>query len=75
MRSIRFAVVPAALPVGPGKAFANLPASGVKSEEEAAALPGVRVIERGSISPGPDPSVYAFVKRTAQRNLYRVSVP
>ena len=63
-----------ALPVRPGRAFANLPASGVKSEGEAAALPGVRVIERGNISPGGDPSVYAFVKRTAQRNLYRVPV-
>jgi len=64
-----------AVPVLPGKAFANLPTSGVRSEEEAAALPGARVIEQGVISPGHDPSVYAFVKRTAQRNLYRLPVP
>jgi eukaryotic-like serine/threonine-protein kinase len=64
-----------ALPIRPGMALPNLPSSGVRSKAEAAALPGVRVIEHGNISPGRDPSVYAFTKISAHRNLYRVPVP
>jgi hypothetical protein len=64
-----------ALPIRPGRALPDLPASGVRSKAEAAALPGVRVIERGNISPGRDPSVYAFTRISAHRNLYRVPVP
>jgi len=40
-----------ALPIRPGKPLPDLPASGVRSEAEAATLPGVRVIEHGNISP------------------------
>lgn len=64
-----------ALPIRPGKPLPDLPASGVRSEAEAATLPGVRVIEHGNISPGRDPSVYAYAKISAHRNLYRVPVP
>ncbi len=64
-----------ALPIRPGEPLPELPASGVRSEAEAAALPGVHVIERGNISPGRDPSVYAFARFSAHRNLYRVPVP
>ena len=35
-------------------------------------LAGARVIEHGSISPGPDPSIYVFTKRDLQRNLFRI---
>nr|MDQ5871638.1 hypothetical protein [Acidobacteriota bacterium] len=63
-----------ALPIPPGKYVPDLPAAGVASVEEAASLPGVRVIEHGNVSPGRDPSVYAFTKITAQRNLYRVPI-
>jgi hypothetical protein len=52
----------------------DLPAAGVASVEEALSLKGVRVIEHGNISPGRDPSVYAYTKMTAQRNLYRVPI-
>lgn len=62
------------LPIPAGRHLPDLPPSGVKSEEEAAALPGVTVIDQGNISPGRDPSVYAFTKITAQRNLYRVPI-
>ena len=64
-----------ALPIRPGRALPDLPAYGVRSEAEAAALPGARVIEHGMISPGRDPSVYAFTRISAHRNLYRVPVP
>ncbi|MEX2384731.1 MAG: protein kinase [Thermoanaerobaculia bacterium] len=64
-----------ALPIRPGRALPDLPASGVRSKAEAATLPGVHVIEHGNISPGRDPSVYAFTRISAHRNLYRVPVP
>jgi Tol biopolymer transport system component/tRNA A-37 threonylcarbamoyl transferase component Bud32 len=63
-----------ALPIPSDKPLPALPAGGLKSEDEAAALPGVTVIPHGSISPGRDPSVYAFSHITAQRNLYRVPI-
>ena len=62
------------LPIPPGKHMPDLPAGGVASVEEAAALPGARAIEHGNVSPGRDPSVYAYTKMTAQRNLYRVPI-
>ncbi len=64
-----------AIPVPAGKPLPSLPPSGLKSEAEAAALPGVRVIPQGRISPGPDPSVYAFTATTMHRNLYRIPAP
>jgi Tol biopolymer transport system component len=63
-----------ALPIPPGRPLPDLPASGVKSEAEAAALSAVTVIEHGHISPGRDPSVFAYMKVTAQRNLYRIPI-
>lgn len=63
-----------ALPISPGKHLPDLPAAGVASVEEAASLPGARVIGHGNISPGRDPSVYAYTKISAQRNLYRVPI-
>jgi len=63
-----------ALSIPAGRLLPDLPASGVRSAKEAAALPGVTIIEHGNISPGRDPSVYAFTKVTAQRNLYRVPI-
>ncbi len=38
-------------------------------------LPGVRMIEHSTVTPGPDPSTYAFVKLTVHRNLYRIPLP
>jgi serine/threonine protein kinase len=43
--------------------------------DEAAKLPGVRVISAGDIAPGPTSDVYAFTKTTVQRNLYRIPIP
>ena len=51
-----------------------IPASGFRSKEDLAALPGVRLIPEGAF-PGPNPSIYAFTKIATQRNIYRVPVP
>jgi len=64
-----------AVPVPPGKPLPPLPPSGLKSEADLAKVPGVKVIEHGAISPGANPSVYAFVRSSVHRNLYRVPVP
>jgi len=61
-----------AIPVPPGESLPNLPASGIRGLDDAAAFPGSRVIEAWHISPGPDPSVFAYVKTTVHRNLFRI---
>ncbi len=64
-----------AVPLRPGQALPALLSSGINPEADATRLPGVRVIERANIYPGPDPSLYAFTKTTVHRNLYRIPVP
>jgi hypothetical protein len=64
-----------AVPIPPGRSLPPLPASGIRSLEEAAALPGKSVILEERAYPGANPSVYAFPRVTTQRNIYRVPVP
>jgi serine/threonine protein kinase len=62
------------IPLPPGRILPPIPAGGFHSEEEIARLPGARRIEvRGA--PGPSPEIYAFERRTVQRNLYRIPIP
>jgi len=63
------------LPIVPGKALPELPASGIRSFEEGVTLPGARVIEQAGVAPGPDPSTYAYTKTTVHRNLFRIPLP
>ena len=62
------------VPVQPGNVFPRLPVSGTHSEQDLAALPGVKVIE-GDVFPGPNASLYAFAKQSVHRNLYRIPTP
>ena len=64
-----------AIPLTSGQMLPPIPASGFSTKEAVAALPGARLISDASVFPGPDPSVYAFIKVSAQRNIYRVPVP
>jgi serine/threonine protein kinase/Tol biopolymer transport system component len=64
-----------AVPLAPGTILPPLPPAGIRSIEEADALPGVRVIPEERAFMGPNPSVYAFPKLATHRNLYRISVP
>jgi len=41
----------------------------------AAALRGAQFVSEKDVYPGPNPSIYAFVKGSTQRNIYRVPVP
>jgi eukaryotic-like serine/threonine-protein kinase len=72
---LRFEDATYAIPLHPGETMPPLPPSGFQKKEELSALPGARLIANGEVFPGPNPSVYAYVKRGTQRNIYRVPVP
>jgi Tol biopolymer transport system component len=61
-----------AIPVPAGQSLPDLPASGIDVSADGIYPPGTRVIEHGSLSPGPDPSNYVFTKTDQQRNLFRI---
>lgn len=62
------------IPLPPGESVPRIPPTGFHSEDEIAGLPGARRIEVTG-APGPSPGVYAFDRRTVQRNLYRIPIP
>jgi Tol biopolymer transport system component len=64
-----------AIPLRPGEMLPLIPASGLRSKEDVAALPGARLIPEPEAFPGPNPSIYAFTKVSTHRNIYRVPVP
>ena len=64
-----------AIPLRPGQMLPPIPAGGFSSKEAVAALPGAQLISDETVYPGPTPSIYAFAKMSAQRNIYRVPVP
>ena len=73
---LKFAASTYAIPLQPGQVLPPIPASGFTSKEAVAALPGARLVsEQEGVYPGPNPSVYAFMKVSTQRNIYRVPVP
>jgi len=65
----------AAIPVPAEETLPKLPPSGISRLDDLAAFPGSRVIDGYRSSPGIDPSIYAYVKMTAHRNLFRISLP
>jgi len=63
------------VPLPQGELLPPTPAGGFRSGKDVAVLPGVRTINEPEVTPGPGPQVYAFVRQTVQRNLYRIPVP
>ena len=63
------------IPLRPGEVLPRLPAGGLRSLEDVAALPGAKPFSVTVVFPGPSPSLYAYPTQTAQRNIYRVAVP
>ena len=61
------------VPLPRGTMVPRIPADGFHSEEEIARLPGARKLDAIG-APGPSPDVYAFERRTVQRNLYRIPI-
>ena len=64
-----------AVPLPTGQNLPVLPASGIHSVEEAARLPGARMIPEERAFMGPSPSTYAFVRVATHRNIYQIGVP
>ena len=58
-----------------GRALPEIPPGGLNSEAQVKKLPGVRVINRVGVFPGPTASVYAFERQVVQKNLYRITLP
>ena len=61
-----------AISIPQGQTLPNLPPSGIQGLDLETAFPGAHVIEAWNISPGPEPSVFAYVKTTTHRNLFRI---
>jgi hypothetical protein len=64
-----------AVPLAPGRNLPPLPASGIQTLEDAARLPGARIIAQDRAFMGPNPSVYVYPRITTHRNIYRIPVP
>ena len=63
------------IPVGPGETLPDLPPEGIQPMADPSIVPGAQSFNRADLVPGRDPSIYAFVKTTVHRNLYRISLP
>jgi len=66
---------PIAVPLPTGQNFPVLPGTGFSAQKQLTSLPGAQVIGRKEAFPGPNPSLYAFCRTQAQRNLYQIPVP
>ena len=66
---------PYAVRLKPGESLPRLPAEGLKTDAQVAALPGAQRIPQVYAFVGPHPELYAFTRVSIQRNIYRVPVP
>jgi len=61
------------LPVPPGTELPDLPSAGFATLEDVGRANGARVIkETTGVAIGPTPDIYAFMRETVHRNLYRI---
>ncbi|MBF8298840.1 MAG: Protein kinase protein, partial [candidate division NC10 bacterium] len=63
------------VPLGAGRILPPLPPSGIRDVKDAADLPGAQAFPMAAAFAGPKPTIYAYSKASAQRNIYRVPVP
>jgi Tol biopolymer transport system component len=64
-----------AIPVGPGESLPPFPPGGIEPGAQPSVMPGSQSVNRYEMVPGEDLTHFAYVKTTAHRNLYRVSLP
>lgn len=66
-----------AVPLKPGHSLPDFPPRGIKTDADFKNLGAVELANPGieELSPGPTPQVFAFGKRSIQRNLYRIPLP
>ena len=60
------------IPLQRGEMLPKLPPSGMRFPDDPKLFPGSYLIDAYGISPSSDPSVYAYVKTTMHRNLFRI---
>ncbi|MGB7584539.1 MAG: protein kinase [Terriglobales bacterium] len=60
------------VPLAKGQMFPPLPTGGAGIDTRLDKYPGVRVIDHPFISPGPDPSIYAYDLYRRRANLFRI---
>lgn len=71
------------IPVPDGESMAELPASGVQSEEDAKRIPGSELVDftpfpsgnSNDVAPGPAIGTFAYARTISHRNLFRVQLP
>jgi hypothetical protein len=63
------------IPIPRGETLPRLPAAGIRGLDLENVFPAARVIDAYRIAPSADPSVYAYVKTTTHRNLFRIPLP
>jgi len=64
-----------AIPVGPGESLPQFPPGGIEPGAQPSVIPGSQSVDRDELVPGEDLTHFAYVKTTAHRNLYRVTLP
>jgi hypothetical protein len=73
-----------AIPVPTGESMPALPAAGVASAEDAAAIPGSGLVDFAlfgassgvtDVAPGPEAGTFAYARTSSHRNLFRVQLP
>jgi len=72
-----------AIPVPEGESMPVLPAGGVQSLDDAAALPGSRIVDfalfkssgAADVAPGQETGTFAYARTISHRNLFRVQLP
>jgi hypothetical protein len=64
-----------AIPLKPGQSLPTLTVGGLPSKRAVAALPGAVLLSDGVVFPGPNPRIYAYMRVSTHRNIYRVPVP
>jgi Tol biopolymer transport system component len=62
------------LPLEKGSMWPKMPPEGFQSEADITQVPGATVLNEFDC-PGPTPEIYALVRMTAQRNLFRIPLP
>ena len=60
------------VPLGPDGAPPDAIQAMMLEAAKGNAPPGMRIFKERLVSPGPDPSTYAFVRQDVQRNLFRI---
>ncbi len=60
------------LHVPPGATLPPLPPGKNRRPENWAKLPGAQIVDRADITPGMNPSIYAYIKSSVHANLFRI---